>query len=243
VTCIIVDASGINSIDITAADSIRAFDKGLRERKIKFYLTEHTAQVNDQLRKLGLGDLIEKGMVRRTITTALKEIGLKEPYPLEGIADESLLDMELISAEEQDSLQEFLWAFGEDSEKQMEKNVQRILQSVNVEKVHEVTEQTLGKLTHQWHRFSAFDEDEMLERLEMHLGEIAKRLGTTEEHVLKHIEERRQELRNQLVKENPNAYELLKTYEKDLEEKLKSRQPEMFEHMKRMRDKTKHRKS
>ena len=50
-------------------------------------MTEHIADVNEQLRKLGLGYLIEEGCVRRTIHIALKDMGINRPYPLEGGVD------------------------------------------------------------------------------------------------------------------------------------------------------------
>lgn len=236
VNCIIVDASGINSIDITAADYIKTFDQSLRRRKIKFYLTEHTADVNDQLRKLGLGELIEKGMVRRTITTALTEIGYEKPFPLEGVDERMLLGLALMGAEEQDSLQEFIWAFGRDAGRQMEKNVQKILSAIDIESFQKVSEQNLGRLTHLWRRLSAFDEDELLERLEMHLEEISEKLGLSETEIVENIEKRRQELKNAL-KQNPEAYEMLRKYEKKLENQLKEQNPIEYEHMKELREK------
>lgn len=114
-----MDAWGINSIYITAADYIRSIEKSMADRGIKFYITGHTAGLNDQFRKLGLGNLIEKGMVRRTITTGLNEMGYNEPFPLEGVEDSLLLKSELTKAEEHDSLQEFVWAFGADARYQM----------------------------------------------------------------------------------------------------------------------------
>ncbi len=236
VSCIIVDASGINSIDITAADYIKTFDKSLRRRKIKFYLTEHTAEVNDQLRALGLGELIEKGMVRRTVTTALKEIGYEPPFPLEGVDKEMLFGLALTSAEEQNSLQEFIWAFGGDAGKQMEKNVQRILSTIDMESFQKVSEQNLGKLTHLWKKLSTFDEDELLERLEMHLSEISERLGISEAEIVENIEKRRLELKSAL-RQNPEAYEMLREYEKKVENQLKEQNPEEYQHMKELREK------
>lgn len=236
VNCIIVDASGINSIDITAADYIKTFDQNLRKRNIKFYLTEHTAQVNDQLRILGLGELIEKGMVRRTITAALKEIGYEQPFPLAGMNSEMMFGLALTSAEEQDSLQEFIWAFGRDAEKQMEKNVQKILSTIDAESFFKISEQNFGKLTHLWKKLSAFDEDELLERLEMHLEEISKRLGISEAEIVENIEKRRQKLRSTL-KQNPKVYEMLQEYEKKVEGQLKEQNPAEYEHMKELREK------
>lgn len=237
VKCIIVDASGINSIDITAADHIRTFDESLRKRHIKFYITEHTAEVNDQMRKLGLGELIEKGMVRRTITMALIEIGYGKPFPLEGVDEEVLLRLELTDAEEHDSLQEFIWAFGKDAGKQMEKNVQKILSSIDIDSFKKVSEQNLGKFTHLWRKLSTFDEDELLERLEMHMAEISERLGVTEAEIVENIEKRRMRLQKQLSEENPKAYEMLHEYENKLEKQFKEEHPEEYHHMKELQEK------
>lgn len=237
VTCIIVDASGINTIDITAADYIKTFDQSLRKRHIKFYITEHTAEVNDQMRKLGLGDLIEKGMVRRTITTALHEIGYQKPFPLKDVDDELLLQLQLSDGEEQDSLQEFFWAFGRDAAKQMEKNVERILNSINMEDFRRVSEENLGTFTHLWKKLSTFDEDELLERLEMHSQEISQKLSISEKEIIQRIEMRRREIQKNLRRENPTAYEQLHNYENQLEKELKKEYPEEFKHMEELREK------
>jgi MFS superfamily sulfate permease-like transporter len=80
---IVVDARGIGNIDITAAERLVMFHKELKNRGIKFYLTEHDGSLNDQLKKLGAESLIEEGAVRHTITLALKDAGLEKPYTLE----------------------------------------------------------------------------------------------------------------------------------------------------------------
>ena len=42
---VIVDASAINSIDVTAADRLDAISASLKKRGIRFYLTEHSTQI------------------------------------------------------------------------------------------------------------------------------------------------------------------------------------------------------
>ena len=84
---VILDASGIGSIDITAADRLAILYEVLKEQGIRFYITEHIADLNEQMRKLGLGYLISEGCVRRTIHIALKDMGINRPYPLEGGVD------------------------------------------------------------------------------------------------------------------------------------------------------------
>lgn len=55
----------------------------LKKRGIRFYLTEHSTQINDQLRQFGIGHMIKDGMVRRTILAALHDAGIEAPYELE----------------------------------------------------------------------------------------------------------------------------------------------------------------
>ncbi len=233
--CVIVDASGISSIDITAADEIRRFDEKLRKRKVRFYLTEHTAYVNDELRRYGLADLIEKGMVRRTLTVALQEAGREAPYQLEGLDENEITFTKLTSPEELHSLQEYLWAFGKDAAKQMEKNIEKILTSDALDSLESVTDQPLIRLAKNWHQLSAFDEDELLKRLELHLSELAVKLGVTEEEALGYVERHRNYLKQRLENLNPDIPPLLEAYEKKLEKRLNSEQPENYEKLKNIK--------
>ena len=50
---VILDASGIGSIDITAADRLAILYEALKEQGIRFYITEHIADLNEQMRKAG----------------------------------------------------------------------------------------------------------------------------------------------------------------------------------------------
>ena len=111
---VVVDGRGIGSIDITAADRLVIFNKKLRERGIRFYLTEHDGSLNDQLQKLGAGSLLEAGVVRRTITLALKDAGLEKPYDLD--EDEEHRQKMLIhageTADHREARAEKEWLFG-----------------------------------------------------------------------------------------------------------------------------------
>lgn len=57
---VIVDAGGVGSIDVTAVDRLIALYKALEKKGIRFYITEHEHTLNDQLRELGAGELVEK---------------------------------------------------------------------------------------------------------------------------------------------------------------------------------------
>lgn len=82
---VVVDARGIGSLDSTAVERLVQFYKGLREKGVLFYMTEHDGSLNDQLRVLGGDVLIDEGAVRRTITLALRDAGVEKPYELEEI--------------------------------------------------------------------------------------------------------------------------------------------------------------
>lgn len=90
----------------------------MKEKGIRFYITEHIADVNEQLRKLGLGYLIEEGCVRRTIHIALKDMGINRPYPLEGGVDNEERSASRKRADNR--VQEFVWAFGSETEEEIE---------------------------------------------------------------------------------------------------------------------------
>ena len=120
---VILDASGIGSIDITAADRLAILYEVLKEQGIRFYITEHIADLNEQMRKLGLGYLISEGCVRRTIHIALKDMGINRPYPLEGGVDNE--ERSASRKRVDNRVQEFVWAFGSESETEIEKQILR----------------------------------------------------------------------------------------------------------------------
>ena len=137
IKAVILDASGIGSMDITAADRIEILYKSLKEQGIRFYITEHIADLNEQMRKLGIGYLIEEGCVRRTIYIALKDMGIRRPYPLEGGVDNE--ERSASRKRVDNRMQEFVWAFGSDTEDQIERQItnqiKQLKQNGDVEKL------------------------------------------------------------------------------------------------------------
>lgn len=73
IRAVIVDASGIVSVDLTSAERLVLLYRRLKEQGVRLYLTEHIGQVNDELRRFGAGELIEEGAVRRTLYAALED--------------------------------------------------------------------------------------------------------------------------------------------------------------------------
>ena len=217
---VILDASGIGSMDITAADRLNLLSESLKEKGIRFYITEHISGLNTQMRKLGLGHLIENGNVRRTIHIALKDSGYKRPYPLEGGVDNAERSASLKRADNR--VQEFVWAFGADAETEMEKQIMHQIE--HLKETKDVEELLHGS----WSHMEELDLDEWLEHLEEHLKEIVRISGKDEHALAQKIEQHRQEIHERIAREHPELAERFRERRHLLDEHLKERHPEVF---------------
>ena len=226
---VILDASGIGSMDITAADGLGILYQSLKEKGIRFYMTEHIADLNEQLRKLGLGYMIEEGSVRRTIHIALKDMGIKRPYPLEGGVDND--DRSASRKRADNRVQEFVWAFGTETEEQIEKQI--LLQIEQLKEGGDVENLLHGR----WSHMEAMDEDEWLEHLEEHLKEIVNISGKDEKTLARRLEEHRREVHDRIATEHPELAERFKERRHVLDEHLKQRRPEVYELVVSLREK------
>lgn len=225
---VIVDASAIGSIDITAADRLAIIYKNLKERGIRFYLTEHIAGLNDQLRELGLGYMIEEGAVRRTIHIALKDMGITRPYPLEGNVENT--ERSVIRKRLDNRIQEFTWAFGKETETVIERQIR-----LQVEKLK--NSQDVEALFHgNWEYKEAMDEDEWMAHLEEHLGEIVQATGMDEQTLLKKLEENRDEIQHRILEERPDFEEGFLQRKLMLDEELKKKYPEVYRKIQSIRE-------
>ena len=228
---VILDAGGIGSLDITAADRLEILYKSLKEKGIRFYMTEHIADVNEQLRKLGLGYLIEEGCVRRTIHIALKDMGINRPYPLEGGVDNEERSASRKRADNR--VQEFVWAFGSETEEEIEKQI--VLQIEQLKQTGDVENLFHGR----WAHMEALDEDEWLEHLEEHLKEIVNISGKDEMTLAGKLEAHRKEVHDRIAKEHPELAERFKERRHLLDEHLKEHRPEVYELVLELREKRK----
>lgn len=230
---VIVDGSGIGSIDITAADRLVIMYKSLKKRGVHLYLTEHVGALNDQLRALGAGVLIEEGVVRRTMTLALRDAGIVRPYPLEGIDASAVND----KVEDSERLAEFEWAFGADAEDVMDRLALEIADNIAHTDIRQ--EEAIKQAENQvsWGRIGLFDEDEILDRLELHIQEIAEKSGYDAKELEDKIEQRRVTVEYKLMKINPEALEMLKKHRKQMEAHFKETNPKAYAHMMEIRKK------
>lgn len=192
-------------------------------------MTEHIADLNEQLRKLGLGYMIEEGSVRRTIHIALKDMGIKRPYPLEGGVDND--DRSASRKRADNRVQEFVWAFGTETEEQIEKQI--LLQIEQLKEGGDVENLLHGR----WSHMEAMDEDEWLEHLEEHLKEIVNISGKDEKTLARRLEEHRREVHDRIATEHPELAERFKERRHVLDEHLKQRRPEVYELVVSLREK------
>lgn len=238
--CVVLDARSISSIDITAADRLELLYKNLRAKHIKFYMAEHTARVNEQLRCLGFGYLIEQGFVRRTITLALKDAGFERPYMLEGQRETETAESMVFYSRDMETLAEYEWAYGADAEKQMEKEVLEMIANMAEKDLHGGTmaDEDIDKILHSahiWTSLGTIDEDELLRRLELHVRELAECLNRNETAITYSLEARRKEIAEHLREVNPQAVQRLLEHQKKLEEHLKESNPAAYEYLRHLR--------
>ena len=224
----IVDASGIGSIDITAADRLVILNRNLRAKGIHFYLTEHVGAVNDQLRAFGAGSLVEEGVARRTVSLALRDAGVDKPYPLE---NENGLNMKYAFVEAQERLAEFEWAFGNDAEEKMEQIAIEVARQITAANEHSAEALKKAENHVSWGRIGLYDEEELLDRLEMHLSEMAQNNPENESEIEEQIEQRRSIVELKLQHINPEALRMLKQHRHELAMQFKERNPKAYAHM------------
>ena len=238
---VIVYASAINSIDVTAADRLDAISASLKKRGIRFYLTEHSTQINDQLRQFGIGHMIKDGMVRRTILAALHDAGIEAPYELDvPKEDEAKLlrrSIAFLPAEEENTLEEFAWAFGDDAVKEIEESVHHIIEQLHqIPDIERLSEEGLEELLDNWHGLGLLDEDELLRRIELHMDELPEELTSDRRLILQLLEKRRGKLKEKILSEHPEVLERLEQRRKKLEERLEKQNPEAVQKWKHWKE-------
>lgn len=223
---VIVDARGIGSIDITAAERLVILKRNLNARGVYFYLTEHTDAVNDQLRAFGANALIEEGSVRRTVSLALRAAGVNKPYPLEGISR----DEEYTYVEANERLAEFEWAFGEGAGEKMEALAAEVAEKLVDSGDYSMENIVKTENAASWGRVGLFDEDELLNRLELYFSHLEEQDYPNVEEIEQKLEQRRHIVEEKLKDLSPEAMELLRRRRKQIEERLKEKRPEYYEH-------------
>ena len=213
---VIVDARGIGSIDITAAERLVILKRNLNARGVYFYLTEHADSVNDQLRAFGADSLIQEGSVRRTISLALRAAGVEKPYPLEGISNVE----EYAYAEADERLAEFQWVFGDEAEEKMKALAAEVAEKIVRSGDYSIENIVRTEKAASWGRVGLFDEDELLDRLERYFSRLDGQDHADVEKIEERLEQRRRIVEEKVKNLSPEALELLKRHRKEIEERL-----------------------
>ena len=228
---VIVDASGIVSVDISAADRLVMLYRKLKARGIQFYLTEHISQVNDELRRFGAGELVAEGAVHRTMYAALLDTGIAQEQLLRFLPT----GLRRTAPELLRYSQEIQWAYGKDAEEQMERLTGQLIDTL----AHTNKEErayALVRLLHSGRWQGVMDRDDVLAHLEEHLAELAKLLERPEGEVLSTLEQERTEIAAKLRQEYPEVSQQLAEHRQALAHYLRLRYPETSRHLEEVRE-------
>lgn len=227
---VIVDASGIVSVDISAADRLVLIYNRLKARGIRFYLTEHIGDVNDELRRFGAGVLVDEGAVKRTLSSALLDYGIGSSE-IDRILPENerVKEMELLR-----QTHEFEWAYGADAEMMMEALAGEIINELEHTMAAE-REHKLETMLHSGHWHGVIDRDSVIAHLEEHLQELSKLFERSEEVVLSELERERELISAKLKKEHPEIAAYLNEHRAEIENRLKKRYPDAARHIEEIR--------
>lgn len=231
---VIVDAGGINNIDTTGAETLENLYNFFTENGVHFYLTEHISNLNEQIRALGIGYIINRGGVRRTISSALRAEGYTKPYPLEsgGMSDE-----ESETNFHEQLYHEFEWAFGSEAQNRIDEYTDMIIEGA---RNGVLNDDGIIAITDLWNGLGSFDEDILLESLELRLSELSMSSGIGEEELAKRLETRREALYQQVKSKDVPLSRELKLHRKEIMDNLKNESPELYDKLQNTHEETVH---
>lgn len=235
---VIVDARGIGRMDLTAAERLMILNRTLRRRGIPFYFTEHDGSLNDQLKRLGAESLLREGAVRRTITLALEDAGIRQPYRLKDsgtAAETECLESRL------EQVVEFEWLFGQEADAVMEQlaseSMDLILESENALSAEE---QVLSSKGGFWHQMAPGDEERFLDHLEMRFEEQLKTGRFSEEEIARMVhraEVHRQKIEAHLAESNPDLLARIRLRTEKQRKRFEEQNPTAYHHLRRLQGK------
>ena len=158
------------------------------------------------------------GKIFYTSTTSLshisKDAGIEVPCRLD-MPQEDIVRLERLGdcaypQGEENTLEEFVWAFGKDSEKEIEKRALYVISLIRtMDDVVKLSEQGVDKLVSSWGFLGNLDEDLLLRSIEEHIGDFPEQLSGEEEQIAGLIDNRRKRLREKLLNEHPEMTEYL----------------------------------
>ncbi len=230
IRAVIVDASGIVSVDLTSAERLVLLYRRLKEQGVRLYLTEHIGQVNDELRRFGAGELVEEGAVRRTLYAALEDCGAAEDEVKQWIPEE----MRHAVPELLRQTQELEWAYGEEAQSELDAMTGQVLQTLE-ETEPEQRGQELESLLERGRWQGVIDRDAVLQHLEEHLAELSRLLERSEDAVLLELEQERERVTEALRRQHPEIASYLAAHREELEQRFQRKYPEVAQHIHELR--------
>ena len=175
---VIIEASGITSIDVTAVERLMILYNKYKERGIKLFMTEHSGNLNDQLRAFGADQMFKDYAIVPHIYQALKSVGITKPYEL-GDCEDDVCYIPISGSAGRSQIAEFEWAYGDQAEDRMEEVANSLADKlISLEEVDEdmIREAELNALGSNW---SEIDEEKFLDFLEFQLAHLLE-LGKIE---------------------------------------------------------------
>lgn len=175
---VIIEASGITSIDVTAVERLMILYNKYKERGIKLFMTEHSGNLNDQLRAFGADQMFKDYAIVPHIYQALKSVGITKPYEL-GDCEGDVCYIPISGSAGRSQIAEFEWAYGDQAEDRMEEVANSLADKlISLEEVDEdmIREAELNALGSNW---SEIDEEKFLDFLEFQLAHLLE-LGKIE---------------------------------------------------------------
>ena len=152
---------------------------------------------------------------------------IQMPWQLEIPAAVHAVHEATIPAEEENTLEEFAWAFGDDAVEEMEKKVHQVMEQIHrLPDLERLADVGFEEKLKNWHSLGALDEDEILRRMEMHLDELPENLRGDKKVILQLIEKRRRKIEQQLLMHHPEILDHLKKNRERLERRLEKQNPE-----------------
>lgn len=209
---VIVYASGMSRLDISAADRLLLISRNLKKKGIRFFITEQDGHINEYLHLFGADELLAGGVCRISLDTALRAAGLYPPYPLE-LSGEAVMESNVLT-EIHDELE---WAFPGRSEEIKKLIFQEIVERLETEMDPENIDGLLtAERSTQWGRLSYMDEDEFLHYLTLYYSNKKNASPEKRKQLLDVIEKRRTMLMRHASARDPGAEEKIlerrKTY-------------------------------
>lgn len=232
---LVLDASGITSVDVTAAGRLLDLYRKFRQRGVSMYITGQDSAVNDQLRAFGCEEMFDDGAVRQSIQLALSSAGFRRPYDLLPAEDgEATGEMERkteasgITANQRAEIE---WAYGSDAWEKLEEKAEELAvrfaeeEKFDVDELNRVERSVFGT------KWSELDEEQFLDLIEQHAARLeerhrlpAEKLHKMEERLLRH----HVQLDAALAGKDPKALEWLVRNRIRREERFREKNPEGY---------------